>query len=95
MIHKGRLRELLKEVSHLVNVNCHNEARLKVAVAFNLFNEARSLVMLDTIQRIEKQLPRPLERYQAAITERLIRHIRETHGGPISERIMQALKATK
>lgn len=90
-MNKGKLRELLKEVSHLIDMNCHNEARLKLAVSFNLFDVARILMALDTIHKIEQDLPRGLILYREHVTGRILKHVGEKHGPATKEKLLKAL----
>lgn len=91
-MNKGKLREVLKDIQRLTEQECHNEARLKLAVALNRYNEAKIIIALDYIQDLEKHLPRALLMYRTLITERLLRHVRETLGPEVADKILKALK---
>lgn len=90
-MNKGKLRELLKETSHLVHIGCLNEARIKVAVALNLFDIVRIMIAIDQIQTIEKGLPRGLIVYREMLTQRVLRHAGEQFGPVIQNKIQRAL----
>src|SRR5688572_6746127 len=91
MINKGKLRTLLEEVGHLVDMNCHTEARLKIAVAFDLYDVARLLMALDTIHTIEKDLPRALITYREHLTLRVLRVVEKNHGTEVKDKLFSAL----
>lgn len=95
MIQKNTLRTLLRDIRHLQDMGCHNEARLKLAVAFNRYDEARIITCLDIIQGCEKHLPRSLEVYRVAITERLLRHVKEHEGQDVASKVLNALTDKK
>jgi hypothetical protein len=90
-MNRGKLRELLKEVTHLTEINCHTEARLKIAVTFDLFDVARLLLALESIQSIEKNLPRSLLMYRDHLTNRVLRHVKERHGDLIMNKILESI----
>lgn len=90
-MHKGKLRELLKDIRHLTDIGCHTEARIVLAVCFGRFKEAKILMSIDHVHDLEKELPRQLSVYRDLLTERLLRHVQDLEGHEVSEKCLRAL----
>jgi hypothetical protein len=90
-LHKGNFRALLNEVRHLSKNNCHSEARLKIAIAFNQWNIAKAIILMDEVHRIEGGPSRGMTLYRATLTERLLHHVGNFYGQDVKIKILAAL----
>lgn len=94
-MNRGKLRELVREIQHLTDIQCHTEARLKLACAFDCFQEGRVIMALDQIHKVEGRLTRSLLLYREEITCRVLRCVEAKHGHEVRERLENALYRVK
>ncbi len=90
-MNRGKLHELVHEVSRLIDMGCHMEARIKVAVAFDFWCTARVLMHLDAIHSLKRELPSDLERRAEAETQEVLRHVGNLHGPEVKAKLSKAL----
>ena len=92
---KQKIRELTKEVKHLSVVECHIEARMKIAAAFNLFDKLELLHGVKLILRTEKTPPRNIEKYFESLTGRMMVEVKESYGDDIFNKLVKALQGNR
>lgn len=90
-MNKGKLREVLRDIQTLTAQHCHLEARIKLAVAINRYQEAKILMCLDHICSLERNTPRDVMRFRDVITQRLLRYAGETEGPQTVDKLLKAL----
>jgi hypothetical protein len=88
---RNKIRCLIREIRVLVAKDCHIEARLKLAIAFDQWTTAKALMHLGELQRLDKGTSRGIQSHQMHLTNRLLEYVGKNHGHEIQLKLTNAL----